>query len=164
MRPGPARPALPGSEEGPGRAERTLPAAASYGKLRGRSAQRANYVSAFGRGIPGKGTALCSSAVPKQRHRVRETNAALAITTPDGSDLGVGSPRWFNQQSTELLRVENPLRESDPAISPSPPCALTTSLSATSPQFLTTSRDGDRPPRRATCANASLLCLRMMIS
>ena len=41
----------------------------------------------------------------------------------------------------ESLGLERPLR----SISPSPPCPLTTSLSAKSPRYLNTSRDGDSP-------------------
>jgi len=44
---------------------------------------------------------------------------------------------------TELLKLERPLRSSSPAVSPSPPCPLTTSHSATPPRFLSTSREGD---------------------
>ena len=47
---------------------------------------------------------------------------------------------------------------------PSPPCPLTTSLSATSTQFLNTFRDSDCTTSLGSCATASLLLLRRNVS
>ena len=48
-----------------------------------------------------------------------------------------------NLSDNRIIGWKRPLRSSSSTLNPSPPCPLTTSLSATSPQFLNTSRDSD---------------------
>jgi len=50
--------------------------------------------------------------------------------------------KWVNR-IIESLWLERPIRSPGPTISPSPPCPLTTSLSATSTRLWNTSRDSD---------------------
>ena len=60
----------------------------------------------------------------------------------------LGSRRWWrkyskNHRITESLRLENTTKIISSSPNPSAPCPLTTSLSATSPWFLNTSRNSD---------------------
>jgi len=51
--------------------------------------------------------------------------------------------KWAAETSTQFENVHEKYRSPSPTANPSPPCPLTTSLSATCTQFLNTSRDGE---------------------
>ena len=74
-------------------------------------------------------------------------------------------PRPFNRRNriTESLRLE---KTSHPQVQPqpTPPCPLTTALSATSPWLYNTSRDGDSTTSLGSCATALPLFWRRSVS